>query len=358
MNWLKRNLFLVLGGVVALVFLGLAGFYLYQQKQKESQVTAALEGQITEWKRLTNRKPSANEENIEAAKKEQSRLKDLVRANREYAVPTSTFTNMDSATFKTLLETTIFDLEQLASRRGVTLPRQYHFTAQRLRQSVVFQEAELVPLAHQITEIRALCEILFEARVHALLRIRRVPVSKQDTGATEFLTGTKIVTNAVTGAVITPYEVTFQGFSPELSAVLTGLQQSRHLFMVRMLDVEHASDSVSELTTQMPYPGPGVPGVMPAPSPTTPQSGADLMRQRYGVGPGGPGGARGGGASREFMQRYGGGPGARPPGMTPGAPATYAPATQTRRGPETVLEEKQLKVTLTVEAVRLPPEAQ
>lgn len=356
MNWLKRNLFLVLGGVVALVFLGLAGFYLYQQKQKESQVTAALEAQITEWKRLTNRKPSANEENIEAARKEQARLKDLVRANREYAVPTSTFTNMDSATFKTLLETTIFDLEQLASRRGVTLPRQYHFTAQRLRQSVVFQEAELVPLAHQITEIRALCEILFEARVHALLRIRRVPVSKQDTGATEFLTGTKIVTNAASGAVITPYELTFQGFSPELSAVLTGLQQSRHLFMVRMLDVEHAPDSVSELPAQMPYPGPGV---MPAPVPTTPQSGADLMRQRYGIGPGGPGGRGGpggGGATREFMQRYGGGPGARPPGLTP--PANYAPAAQTRRGPETVLEEKQLKVTLTVEAVRLPPEVQ
>jgi uncharacterized protein HemX len=84
MNWLKRNLYLVLGAVAALVLLGLAGFYLYQQKQKERQVTGALEGQITEWKRLTNRKPSANEENIEAAKKEQSRLSELLRTNREY----------------------------------------------------------------------------------------------------------------------------------------------------------------------------------------------------------------------------------------------------------------------------------
>jgi hypothetical protein len=37
--------------------------------------------------------------------------------------------------------------------------------------------------------------------------------------------------------------------------------------------------------------------------------------------------------------------------MGPGP--TFTPATG-RRGPETVLEEKQLKVTLTVEAVRLP----
>ena len=348
MNWLKRNLFLVMGGVAALVFLGLAGFYLYQQKQKESQVTAALEGQITEWKRLTSRDPSANEENIEAAKKEQTRLGELLRSNREFFLPTATFTNIDSATFKNLLETTIFDLEKLAARSGVSLPRDYHFTTKWLRQSVVFKEAELLPLAYQLVEIRALCAVLFEARVHALVRIRRVPVSKQDTGTSEYLTGSKITTNAVTGAVVTPYEVTFQAFSPELAAVLTGLQQSRHAFVVKMLDVEHIEDTGTLPMEETPYSLP-LPGVVPAPA--TQQSETERMRQRYGGMA--PGGARG--AGREFLQRYGSGPGAQPPGMRPGAPATvYAPAGSSRRGPEVVLEEKQLKVTLTVDAVRLP----
>jgi hypothetical protein len=351
MNWVKRNLSLVLGGVAALVLLGLAGFYLYQQKQKESQVTAALEAQIAEWKRLTSRKPSANEENIEAAKKEQVVLAELLKTNREYFVPASTITNMDSATFKNLLENTIFYLEQRASRHGVALPRGYHFTAERLRKSVVFQEGELVPLAHQLAEIKALCDVLFEARIHALQRIRRVPVSKQDTGTTEYLTGTKMVTNAVTGAVITPYEVTFQAFSTELAAVLTGLQRSRHPFMVRMMDVEHGSDTTSPFPDTMPSPMPtGVPGVIPVP--TQPPSGADLMRDRYGL-------SRGGRGAGGMSDRYGTRPGARPPGMPPGAPPTvYAPAAPTRRGPETILEEKQLKVTLTVEAVRLPPTAE
>jgi hypothetical protein len=61
--------------------------------------------------------------------------------------------------------------------------------------------------------------------------------------------------------------------------------------------------------------------------------------------------------TREMIERYGIRPGgARPPGAPPAT--VYAPATPTRRGPETVLEEKQLKVTLTVEAVRLPPTAE
>jgi type II secretory pathway pseudopilin PulG len=257
MNWLKRNLYLVLGALAALVLLGLTGFYLYQQRQKEREVTSALDAQINEWKRLTSRNPSANEENIEAAKKEQERLSELLRTNREFYVPTATFTNMDSATFKTLLETTIYDLEQLASRSGVSLPRQYNFTAGRLRASVVFQEAELLPLAYQLVEIKALCEVLFDARIHSLVRIRRVPVSKQDTSSSEYLTGSKITTNAVTGAVVTPYEVTFQGFSSELAAVIAGLQRSRHAFIVKMMDVEHAADAGPAAMPDMPYAIPG-----------------------------------------------------------------------------------------------------
>jgi hypothetical protein len=138
-----------------------------------------------------------------------------------------------------------------------------------------------------------------------------------------------------------------------LAAVLTGLQQSRHAFMVKMMDVEHAADSGPAAMPDMPYPIPG--GGVPMPTmPTTPQSGADLMRQRYGRRLAARAARQAVGAGREFSQRYGGGPGARPPG-TPGARPRFTPRpAPTRRGPETVLEEKQLKVTLTVDAVRLP----
>jgi hypothetical protein len=221
---------------------------------------------------------------------------------------------------------------------------------------VVFREAELLPLAFQIAEIRALCEILFEARIHSLVRIRRVPISKQETGASEFLTASKIVTNAVTGGVVTPYELTFQGFSSEIASVLTGLQNSKHAFVVKMMDVAQAPDSGPSFMRDAPYvvPSQGVPMAPQMPQ----QSETDRMRQRYGQGPGGPRGGPGGRGS-DFTSRYGGArPGAPPPGA-PQAPGNiYAPVAPIRRGPETVLEEKQLKVTLTVDAVRLPLPAQ
>jgi hypothetical protein len=204
-------------------------------------------------------------------------------------------------------------------------------------------------LAFQLAEIKALCEVLFEVWIHSLVRIRRVPVSKQDVGPTEYLTGSKATTNATTGAVVTPYEVTFQGFSPELAAVLTGLEHSKVAFMVKMLDVERGQTEAPIM--EMPLPVQEIPGV--APVPNRPQSGEDLMRRRYGRT---PGGSAAGGRSQEYLRRYGQAPGA--PGVRPAPGASYVPAGSGRRGPETVLEEQQLKVTLTVEAVRLPVSTQ
>jgi hypothetical protein len=384
MNWLKRNVFLVAGIVGALLLLALAGFYLYRQKDQETTVTSQLNAQITEWKRLTTRNPSANETNIVAARRDQKKLADLLQATRKYFVPAGSFTNVDSASFKTLLETSIFELEQTADRQGVTLPQKYSFTATKLRESVVFEPAELVPLAYQLAEIKALCRVLFDARIHSLVRLRRVPVSKKDTGSSDFLTGKKAVTNAITGAVVIPYEVTFQGFSSELAAVLSGLQRSPHCFMVKMLDVQSAgapaageSMFTTPAMTYQPYGG----GPQSGPTPLmTPQTGEDLMRDRYGLRPGGAG-SPASRYGREGSDRYGmRGPGGRygptagptpsfgpTPAYGPTPGGRYAPPPSPgsmagappgpRRGPETVLDEELLKVIMLVEAVRLPPAA-
>ena len=42
MNWLKRNLFLVAGGVVAVALLGFAVFFLLTRKTMVDEVTAEL----------------------------------------------------------------------------------------------------------------------------------------------------------------------------------------------------------------------------------------------------------------------------------------------------------------------------
>src|SRR5213075_1123242 len=111
MNWLKRNLFLVGGGGVALGLLGFAVFFLLTRKQSVDEVTAELNTRTEEWKQLVARDPYPNQENIERAKGEQKKLAEFLDQTRKFFVPAALFpTNLDGATFKNLLETTIAEL--------------------------------------------------------------------------------------------------------------------------------------------------------------------------------------------------------------------------------------------------------
>jgi len=337
MNWIKKNLFLVLGGLIALAMLGVAGWFWYTKKAAVDAVTTDLNSQTEEFQRLMTRDPHPNQDNIDAARREQEKLSAFLGQARQYFMPAVTFTNLDKEAFKGLLETTIFELVRDAEKAGVNLPSKYDFTFKTQRGSVVFAPETLVPLATQVAEIKALCDVLFRARVHSLVSLRRMPVAKEDEGSIDFLTGRKPVTNAVTGAVTTPYEIVFQGFSAELAGVLEGFYRSTNCFIVKNIDVQTnvivSADSAVPAPYYQPYAAPGA-------TPTA-QNPYDLMRQRYGLGPGG---------------RYNR-PGEGVPYTPPPVLAPTAPATPSRRGPETVLDEKPLKFTMYLESVRLSPPA-
>jgi hypothetical protein len=338
MSWLKRNFFLVIGGVVALALLGVAGFYLFSQKQQADAIAVELNKQIEELKALNLRDPYPNQENIEAVKREQKRAADLLEECGKFFMPTAYYTNMDGGTFQELLESMLREVRRGAEAAGVALPsKNYAATFGSQRATVVFTQSDLVPLAHQVADVGALCEVLFKARIHALLSLRRVPVSRSDQGTTEFLTGRRSVTNANVRAVVTPYEVTFQGFSTELAGVLEGLYRSPHCFVVKNINAERMTATVAaegEATGAPAYQPVGVPT-----SPTQTESPGDLMRRRYGAAAGG---------------RYGRGVPTPPTAPPPSAQPT-APGVPVKKGPETVLDEKPLKFTLLIESVKLLP---
>jgi hypothetical protein len=339
MNWVKRNLFLVVGGVAALALLGFAIFFLLTRKQAVDEVTAELTSRTEEWKQLVGRDPYPNQENIERAKVEQKKLAEFLDQTRKYFAPVATFpTNLDGATFKNLLETTIAELVRDAEKSGVSLPssNRFDFTFKPQRSSLDFAPTTLVPLAMQVSEIKSICDVLFDARVHSLVGLRRAPVAKEDEGSTgsgDYLGGRKLATNAVTGAVLAPYEIVFHGFSTELAAVLEGFYRSPNCFIVKNVDVQTNvvfASSEYVMPSFMPSYYAPPPGGVPPPG----LSPSEMMRQRYGVG-----------------GRYG-----RPPSMPAPAPVTPAVVTPTapvRKGPETVLDERPLKITMYIEAVRL-----
>lgn len=337
MNWVKRNLPLVLGGAVALGLLGFAVFFLLTRKDAVDAVTTELNTRTEEWKQLVARDPYPNQENIEKAKGEQKRLTEFLDQTRKFFVPVANFpTNLDGASFKNLLETTISELVHDAEKSGVSLPssNRYDFTFKPQRSSLDFAPATLVPLAMQVAEIKSICDVLFDARIHSLVGLRRAPVAKEDeaaANATDYLGGRKPATNAVTGAVIAPYEIVFHGFSTELAAVLEGFYRSPNCFIVKNVDVQtNVVSAATEYFTPAytPYPYPTSPTV-----PTPAMSPYEQMMRRYGG-------------------RYNRMPNMPAPIPTP-APTAAAPAAPVRRGPETVLDERPLKITMYIEAVRL-----
>jgi len=357
MAWLKRNLVLVLGGAVAIVLLGAAGFYLFSGYRKNAAISGELTAAASEFTRLNNRTPSVTEENIEAAATDQKRVDAVRQEFQKYFAPFNARTNIESAEFKFLLATTIDELEDMAEGQGVRRPKDFAYTFDKQRSAVTFAPEDLLPWTEQLMEIKALTEIIYRARVHSLLQIRRASSSTNDT-QNFVLRGVAPVTNSTAKAVTTAYEVIFQGFTSELSEFLDGIAKSPHCFLVKNVNVEKSS---TPTTTSM---GGGDPSGMAARygmapgafQPATP-SPQQAMNQRYGLGAGGGAanrmadryGGAGGGMSRAMQERYG-----MNRGQTPQPAQTYgvAPLAPTRRGPETVLDESLLRFTIRLDAVR------
>lgn len=392
MDWLKRNLVLVAVGVVALGLLGFGGYSLYAKYQQDAEITGALQGEMDVYNSLQQKNPYPNEENIQTAQADQKRVDEFLAASRRAFAPVTEPEGLDNASFRNLLDNTISDLRRDAEKYGVSLDAfggKYGFTFQAQLNLVQYDPKSLGPLAIQLAEIRAITEVLYRANVHSLLGIRRVAVSTNEEtfGSVDYLVGKRITTDPDTGAIITPYEVTFQGFSSELAAVLEGLGGSPHCFVVKNVVVDKSLSPLMMAEGEGGGAPPGMDanlaaryGLATAGVPAAPPGMDPTLAARYGLNrPGGPG-ARyggkqdgpGGGMDAAMRSRYGLGPrnpygGAPGAGQAPGVPmapvgafppvATITPAPP-RTGLSTVLDERPLRVTLQIESIRFPSAAE
>jgi hypothetical protein len=302
MAWIKRNLFFVIGGVLALGLLGAAGFYNYKGWSQNVAAFDKLTGIYNTLRDLMGKKPSPGNDrvdNIKAAKEQEGQVRDWTRQAADYFQPIAPIPNtgtnaVSSEAFAAALRRTIDQLQHEAEAASVTLPPRYNFSFEAQRSRVNFSSGSLGALAAQFGEVKTIAEILFAARVNSLDGIQRVRVSDDDAnGPQADYFDSRSVTNNL--AVLTPYQITFRSFSPEIAQVLAGFASSPHGFIVKSINVQLA-------------------GTAAAMSPET--------------------------------------AGAMPPPSSPAAPLPVAPG---RGGLQTVLNEQLLRVTLVVEVVKLLP---
>jgi hypothetical protein len=329
MAWIKRNLYFVIGSVIALALMGVGGYYLYTQIADESSVSDQIKAQYAELDRLVGQNPHPGNDtinNIQAAKDQAAALRAYVKKVQPYfqpipPVPESETTNrISDREFASSLRITISQLQHLATNQSVQLPPDYYFTFEAQRKIMNFDAASIGQLAQHLGEIKTICELLFDAKVNSLDSIRREIVSPNDDSPPDYLTQKTVSTPL---ADLTPYEITFRCFSSELAIVLANFASSTNAFLVKTINVEPSGvGTMADEQGGSAFANQPVPSRMPVP----------------------------------YNPYRGGYPGMRRGDVPPPAammPAPVAPVSHS--GPQVILNEHPLRVTLTLQVVKIKP---
>ncbi len=270
MAWIKRNLFFVIGAVIAVGLLAAAGVYDYKNWRRNNVALDALNQTYAALQRLNSQNPSPGNDkinNIQAAHEQERQLHEWIQQAAVYFQPIPPIPNptngvITDAKFASARDHTLNQLQLEAGNTSVTLPPQYGFSFEAERTLVKFAPGSLASLAQQLGEVKTICEILYAAKINSLDGIRRVRVSQDDVSGpqSDYLDGTA-TTNDL--AVFMPYEVTFRGFSQDLANVLSSFASSPHCIIITGINVQPAA---SATTTPSPA-GPQAMGEFGQPAP-------------------------------------------------------------------------------------------
>lgn len=253
MAWIKRNLFFVVGGLVALGLLGWAGWYNFSRWKSNNDAFKELDGKYTEIQRLNNLHPHPGNkqvDNIALARMQQDEVRAVLARQAACfapipAIPPST--NVTSQDFAASLRQTIDQMQRDAYNASVLVSARYNFSFEAQRQKVLFAPGSLQVLATQLGEVKAVCDVLNSAKVNSLNGIRRERTADDAGGQAGDYTSLGSETNEL--AVLTPYEITFQCFTGELAAVLDAFAASPHGMVVKTMNVESATAAAARETS-------------------------------------------------------------------------------------------------------------
>src|SRR5690348_2370614 len=90
MSWIKRNLFFVIGGAIAVVLLGLAGYYCYSRWNLNQANLQKLTESYGRLEAIRSEKPNPGNgsvNNIEITQQQQQQVRQVIDKMQKYFVP-------------------------------------------------------------------------------------------------------------------------------------------------------------------------------------------------------------------------------------------------------------------------------
>ncbi len=240
MLWIKRNLFLAVGGLVAIALLAVGIYHTWSAMGRNTDLDAQLEENKTKLTRLYNLDPFPARTNVDAARRETERVSTSVNRMRKFfaAPPVERVTGLGFRQFRDKL---LNELRESAKSAGVETPSlSYAFSFEEQRTRVDFDPRTFPAIPEQMADVQAIANVLITSRVNPLVNIRRSRVSGDDERSTHQSDyhSRAVTTNSAMGAIISPYEVTFQCLSAELATVLQHLAASPFGMVVKSVQVE------------------------------------------------------------------------------------------------------------------------
>src|SRR5438132_8736710 len=192
MSWIKRNLYFVIGSVIALALMGLAGWYLYSNWQLNNEILEKLNADYEQLRKYNAQNPHpgvGSINNIQAAKGQQDQLRQYIQRTHKHFQRISPIPDMpkpDPHDFSSALSRTIDQLSRDATNASVGLPprnpsgQSYSFSFEAQRSRLSFSPGSLEPLSVQLGEVKAICDVLFQAKVNSLDYVHRERVCPED----------------------------------------------------------------------------------------------------------------------------------------------------------------------------------
>jgi hypothetical protein len=112
---------------------------------------------------------------------------------------------------------------------------------------VKFASECLDPLMQEMEEVNMVLHLLYASKINYLEELQRIPACQDDNDGSDILF-TSSISNQ--WGLVTPYKVSFRGFSTEVASVLMNFANSSNCFVVKYLNVRPSSAPLPVVTDE------------------------------------------------------------------------------------------------------------
>lgn len=174
MNFVRKNIGLVIGGSIALVLIIIALVLLVRFRGEYARMQRELDSNLSQLERLQQRDPFPSEENVERVSSSlhalEHYLDDILQA---LATGQPMGEPMERAQFPPAIEHTARRLRALARESGIDVPPDLTFGFQRYAAGNLPMQEHVPRLVIQLRTIEALVGVLFSAQIRELAEVER-----------------------------------------------------------------------------------------------------------------------------------------------------------------------------------------